>query len=100
MKLDVLTYFRTLLQPSSKDSIKSFSMFLTTILGFILGIMLGISLLIDASDGVIATDLYGCAVYVLSIGALVTLSSIPKMTIDKEKIKQGLEIETETEEKE
>ena len=83
-----INYIRVLLQPTSKDSIKSFSMFLTTVLGFILGLMLGISLLIDASDGVIDSDMYGCAAYVLSIGALVTLSSIPKMTIDKEKVKQ------------
>lgn len=82
-----INYIRTLLQPTSKDSIKSFSMFLTTLLGFILGLMIGVSLLIDAAkDGVIDSDMYGCATYVLSIGALVTLSSIPKMTIDRAKI--------------
>lgn len=80
------TYIQRLLQPNSKDSIKSFSMFLSTILGFILGIMLGCSILIDAWDGKIETDMYGCAVYVISIGALVTLSSIPKIAIDRKKI--------------
>lgn len=80
------SYIKTLLQPDSKDSIKSFSMFLSTILGFILGLLLGISILIDAWDGRIDTDMYGCATYVLSIGALVTLSSIPKMVLDRKKL--------------
>lgn len=79
-------YIKRLLQPNSKDSIKSFSMFLSTILGFILGIMLAFSILIDAWDGKIDTDMYGCAAYVISIGALVTLSSIPKIAIDRKRI--------------
>ena len=90
-----LEYFKNLLRPSSKDSIKSFSMFITVILGFILGLLLGISLLLDAKDGKIDTDLYACSVYVVSIGALVTLSSIPKIAIESKRIKYGQDIKME-----
>ena len=62
-----LEYFKNLLRPSSKDSIKSFSMFITVILGFILGLLLGISLLLDAKDGKIDTDLYAYPLLVVSI---------------------------------
>ena len=90
-----LEYFKNLLRPSSKDSIKSFSMFITVILGFILGILLGASLLLDAIDGKIDTDLYACSVYVVSIGTLVTLSSIPKIAIEGKRIKYGQDIKME-----
>ena len=70
-------------------------MFITVILGFILGLLLGISLLLDAKDGKIDTDLYACSVYVVSIGALVTLSSIPKIAIESKRIKYGQDIKME-----
>ena len=87
-RLFQFNYIKNLLQPDSKDSIKSFSMFLSTVLGFILGLMLGVSVMIDAWDGKIDTDLYGASTYVISIGALVTLSSIPKIMLDREKIRK------------
>ena len=54
-----------------------------------------ISLLLDAKDGKIDTDLYACSVYVVSIGALVTLSSIPKIAIESKRIKYGQDIKME-----
>ena len=75
-------FFYTILTPKSPISVKSFSMFLTSILGFILGIMLGVSIIMDAKDGKIDTDLYGASAFVISIGALVSLSSVPKTIVD------------------
>jgi uncharacterized membrane protein HdeD (DUF308 family) len=84
-----ITYLRTLLQPTSKDSVKSLAMFASIIQGLFLGTCLGISLLIDVSkDGVLDSDLYGAAVFTVSIGALVSLSGLPKIITDNEKIKQ------------
>jgi uncharacterized membrane protein HdeD (DUF308 family) len=84
-----ITYLRALLQPTSKDSVKSLAMLASIIQGLFLGLCLGVSLLIDVSkDGVLDSDLYGAAVFTVSIGALVSLSGIPKIITDKEKIKQ------------
>jgi uncharacterized membrane protein HdeD (DUF308 family) len=85
----LISYLRTLLQPTSKDSVKSLAMLASIVQGLFLGLCLGISLLIDVSkDGVLDSDLYGAAVFTVSIGALVSLSGIPKIITDKEKIKQ------------
>lgn len=81
------SFFNRILTPKSEISVKSFAMFLTTILGFILGIMLGVSIIMDAKDGKIDTDLYGASAFVISIGALVSLSSAPKTIIDNTRAK-------------
>ena len=83
-------FFYTILTPKSPISVKSFSMFLTSILGFILGIMLGVSLIMDAK---IDTDLYGASAFVISSGALVSLSSVPKTIVDNTMAKVNAKVQ-------
>ena len=54
------------------------------LVGFIAG---SVSIIMDAKDGKIDTDLYGASAFVISIGALVSLSSAPKTIIDNTRAK-------------
>lgn len=86
-------FLNRILNPKSDISVKSFSLYLTSILGFVLGLMLGISLILDAKDGKIDTDLYGASAFVVAIGALVSLSAMPKTIVDHTMAKQAKDME-------
>lgn len=79
-------YLQKLLQPDSKDSVKSFSMFASVLCGIFMTLCLGFSLCWDTvQDGRFDGDLYGMAAETVAIGAMVSLSSIPKAWVDKTK---------------
>ena len=86
----IIRFFKKLLDPTQYTSIKSLAMLASIVISVGLSICLGYTMVLDAYiDGILNMDLIDAGVFITCLGSFMSITSIPKVLIDKIRANRG-----------
>lgn len=79
-----VSYFKSLVASNTGNSVKSFTLVVSSVVGALLGVVVGFVLVYDVvTNGYIKTDLTELGMFLMCIGVYVTGSGVPKIFGEK-----------------